>query len=166
MAAAIGVSNLIVVDTPDALLVADRERTKEVRQVVERLKAAGRDKYALHLTVARPWGTYTVLQDSTRFKIKRVEVKPGASLSLQMHHHRNEHWVVVSGSARVVNGNATLTLATNESTYIPAGNKHRLENLGQESLVIIEVQVGTYLGEDDIVRFEDRYGRAPETAKA
>jgi mannose-1-phosphate guanylyltransferase len=162
MAAAIGVSNLIVVDTPDALLVADRERTQDVKKIVERLKASGSDKYALHLTVARPWGTYTVLQDSARFKIKRVEVKPGASLSLQMHHHRNEHWVVVSGTALVVNGEATLTLKTNESTYIPAGHKHRLENPGQEKLVIIEVQVGDYLGEDDIVRFEDRYGRVAD----
>ena len=159
MAAAIGVSNLVVVDTPDALLVAHREHTQDVKKIVERLKAAGSDKHALHVTVSRPWGTYTVLQDSARFKIKRVEVKPGASLSLQMHHHRNEHWVVVRGTALVVNGDATMTLQTNESTYIPAGHKHRLENAGSENLVIIEVQVGDYLGEDDIVRFEDRYGR-------
>jgi mannose-1-phosphate guanylyltransferase/mannose-6-phosphate isomerase len=159
MAAAIGVSNLIVVDTPDALLVADRERTQDVKKIVERLKASGSDKHALHLTVARPWGTYTVLQDASRFKIKRVEVKPGASLSLQMHHHRNEHWVVVNGTALVVNGEETMELQPNESTYIPAGNKHRLSNPGKENLVIIEVQVGDYLGEDDIVRFEDRYGR-------
>jgi mannose-1-phosphate guanylyltransferase len=164
MAAAIGVNNLIVIDTPDALLVADRERTQDVKKVVERLKASGSDKHQLHLTVARPWGTYTVLQDSARFKIKRVEVKPGASLSLQMHHHRNEHWVVVNGTALVVNGEATLTLKTNESTYIPAGHKHRLENPGTENLVIIEVQVGDYLGEDDIVRFEDRYGRVATAA--
>ncbi len=164
MAAAIGVNNLIVVDTPDALLIADRERTQDVKKVVERLKASGSDKHVLHLTVARPWGTYTVLQESTRFKIKRVEVKPGASLSLQLHHHRNEHWVVVSGSALVVNGEATMTLKTNESTYIPAGHKHRLENPGKENLVIIEVQVGDYLGEDDIVRFEDRYGRLASAA--
>jgi mannose-1-phosphate guanylyltransferase len=107
-----------------------------------------------------------VLQDSARFKIKRVEVKPGASLSLQMHHHRNEHWVVVSGTALVVNGDMTLTLQTNESTYIPAGHRHRLENPGQDNLVIIEVQVGDYLGEDDIVRFEDRYGRVADDAPA
>jgi mannose-1-phosphate guanylyltransferase / mannose-6-phosphate isomerase len=162
MAAAIGVSNLIVVDTPDALLVADREHTQDVKKIVERLKAAGSDKHALHLTVARPWGTYTVLQDAARFKIKRVEVKPGASLSLQMHHHRNEHWVVVNGTALVVNGDESMELQPNESTYIPAGNKHRLSNPGQENLVIIEVQVGDYLGEDDIVRFEDRYGRVAD----
>ena len=130
MAAAIGVNDLIIVDTPDALLVADREQAQDVKKIVERLKAPGSDKHALHLTVARPWGTYTVLQDAARFKIKRVEVKPGASLSLQMHHHRNEHWVVVSGTALVVNGDATMTLQTNESTYIPAGHKHRLENPG------------------------------------
>ncbi len=120
MAAAIGVNNLIVVDTPDALLIADRERTQDVKKVVERLKASGSDKHVLHLTVARPWGTYTVLQESTRFKIKR-EVKPGASLSLQLHHHRNEHWVVVSGSALVVNGEATMTLKTNERPASPPG---------------------------------------------
>jgi mannose-1-phosphate guanylyltransferase len=165
IAAAIGVSNLIVIDTPDALLVADRERTQDVKKVVERLKASGSDKASLNLTVARPWATYTVLQDAERFKIKRLEVKPGASLSLQMHHHRNEHWVVVSGTAQVVNGDATLTLQSNESTYIPAGNKHRLANPGKERLVIIEVQVGDYVGEDDIVRFEDRYGRV-ESAPA
>lgn len=163
IAAAIGVSNLIVIDTPDALLVADRERTQDVKKIVERLKASGSDKASLHLTVARPWGTYTVLQDAARFKIKRLEVKPGASLSLQMHHYRNEHWVVVSGTALVVNGDATLTLRSNESTYIPAGNKHRLANPGKERLVIIEVQVGDYVGEDDIVRFEDRYGRVEGT---
>ena len=165
IAAAIGVNNLIVVDTPDALLIADRDRAQDVKKIVERLKASGSDKHALHLTVARPWGTYTVLQNSARFKIKRVEVKPGASLSLQMHQHRNEHWVVVSGTAQVVNGDATLTLQTNESTYIPAGHKHRLENPGEENLVIIEVQVGDYLGEDDIVRFEDRYGRVASAAE-
>ena len=165
IAAAIGVNNLIVVDTPDALLIADRDRAQDVKKIVERLKASGSDKHALHLTVARPWGTYTVLQNSARFKIKRVEVKPGASLSLQVHQHRNEHWVVVSGTAQVVNGDATLTLRTNESTYIPAGHKHRLENPGEENLVIIEVQVGDYLGEDDIVRFEDRYGRVASAAE-
>ena len=151
---------------PDALLIADRDRTQDVKKIVERLKASGSDKASLHLTVARPWGTYTVLQDAARFKIKRLEVKPGASLSLQMHHHRNEHWVVVSGTAQVVNGEATLTLQSNESTYIPAGNKHRLANPGKESLVIIEVQVGDYVGEDDIVRFEDRYGRVERTPAA
>jgi mannose-1-phosphate guanylyltransferase len=109
--------------------------------------------------VHRPWGTYTVLEDSTRYKIKRIEVKPGASLSLQMHHHRSEHWIVVSGMAKVVNGTRELLVNTNESTYIPAGHQHRLENPGVLALVMIEVQSGEYLGEDDIVRFEDNYGR-------
>jgi mannose-1-phosphate guanylyltransferase len=110
--------------------------------------------------VHRPWGTYTVLEEGPGFKIKRIEVKPGASLSLQMHNHRSEHWIVVSGSATVVNGDRQLTVETNESTYIPAGNKHRLENATREALVMIEVQSGDYLGEDDIVRFDDKYGRA------
>jgi mannose-1-phosphate guanylyltransferase len=111
--------------------------------------------------VHRPWGTYTVLDAGPQFKIKRIEVKPGASLSLQMHRHRSEHWVVVSGTAKVVNGDRELTIRTNESTFIPAGNKHRLENPAETGLVMIEVQSGTYVGEDDIVRFEDKYGRVP-----
>lgn len=113
----------------------------------------------MHNTVHRPWGTYTILEEGYNFKIKRIEVKPGARLSLQMHHHRSEHWVVVSGAAKVVNGEQELVLNTNESTFIPAEHKHRLENLGTEVLVIIEVQTGSYLGEDDIVRFDDIYGR-------
>ena len=113
----------------------------------------------MHKTVARPWGTYTVLEEGTNFKIKRIEVKPKGRLSLQMHHHRSEHWVVVSGLAKVVNGEQTLTLNMNESTYIPAGHKHRLENIGTETLVLIEVQSGSYTGEDDIIRFDDEYGR-------
>jgi mannose-1-phosphate guanylyltransferase/mannose-6-phosphate isomerase len=159
MVGAVGVSNLIIVDTPDALLVADRSRAQDVKHLYASLKAQGHDTHKLHLTVHRPWGTYTVLEDSPSFKIKRIEVKPGASLSLQMHHHRSEHWIVVSGMARVVNGDHELLLNTNESTYIPAGHKHRLENPGVLNLVMIEVQSGEYLGEDDIVRFEDNYGR-------
>lgn len=112
-----------------------------------------------HEPVVRPWGTYTVLEEGVRHKIKRIEVRPGAALSLQMHHHRSEHWVVVSGMAKVVNGDNTMFISTNESTYIPAGQKHRLENPGVLDLVMIEVQSGEYLGEDDIVRFEDNYGR-------
>ncbi len=113
----------------------------------------------MHRTAHRPWGTYTVLEEGSRFKIKRIVVKPGASLSLQMHHHRSEHWIVVSGMANVVNGEHAMVVNTNESTYIPAGHKHRLENPGVIDLVMIEVQVGEYLGEDDIVRFQDNYGR-------
>ena len=151
--AAVGVQDLLVIDTPDAVLVAHPDRAQEVKQVVNRLKTQGHEAYRLHRTVTRPWGTYTVLEEGPRFKIKRIEVKPGASLSLQMHHHRSEHWVVVSGMARVVNGDRELFVGANESTYIPAGHKHRLENPGVLDLVMIEVQSGDYLGEDDIVRF-------------
>ncbi|WP_345813076.1 mannose-1-phosphate guanylyltransferase/mannose-6-phosphate isomerase [Paraburkholderia sp. PREW-6R] len=157
---AVGVENLIVIDTPDALLVADRNRAQDVKHLYSALKAQGHEAHRLHRTVHRPWGTYTVLEEGQRFKIKRIEVKPGASLSLQMHHHRSEHWIVVSGMAKVVNGEQELFISTNESTYIPAGHKHRLVNPGVIDLVMIEVQSGEYLGEDDIVRFQDIYGRA------
>lgn len=156
---AVGIENLIIVDTPDALLVAHKDGSQDVKQIYSELKARGHDAYKLHRTVHRPWGTYTVLQEAKDFKIKRIEVKPGASLSLQMHHHRSEHWIVVSGMARVVNGEREMFVNTNESTYIPAGHKHRLENPGILDLVMIEVQSGAYLGEDDIVRFQDVYGR-------
>jgi mannose-1-phosphate guanylyltransferase len=156
---AVGVDNLIIVDTPDALLVADKSRAQDVKHLYATLKANGHDAHKHHLTVHRPWGTYTVLEVDPSFKIKRIEVKPGASLSLQMHHHRSEHWIVVSGMARVVNGENELFVGINESTYIPAGHKHRLENPGVLNLVMIEVQSGQYLGEDDIVRFQDVYGR-------
>lgn len=157
---AVGVDNLVIVDTPDALLVAGKDSVQDVKNIVGQLKLAGHEAYKLHRTVHRPWGTYTVLEEGQGFKIKRIEVKPGASLSLQMHHHRSEHWVVVSGMAKVVNGERELYVGMNESTFIPAGHKHRLENPGVVELVMIEVQSGEYLGEDDIVRFEDHYGRA------
>ena len=159
MVAAVGLHGVVVVDTPDALLVADREHVQDVKKVAQQLKLARHETYQLHKTVMRPWGTYTVLEEGDGFKIKRIVVKPGASLSLQMHYHRSEHWVVVSGTAKVVNGEQDLLIRTNESTYIPAGHRHRLENPGKVDLVMIEVQSGSYLGEDDIVRFEDRYGR-------
>lgn len=159
MIGAVGVDNLVIVDTPDALLVADRDRSQDVKILYKELKEQGHDTYKHHLTAHRPWGTYTVLEEDPQYKIKRIEVKPGESLSLQMHHHRSEHWIVVSGMARVVNGDHELFVRTNESTYIPAGHKHRLENPGLLDLVMIEVQSGQYLGEDDIVRFEDVYGR-------
>ena len=157
--AAVGVEDLVIVDTPDALLVASKSRVQDVKQVVQRLKLTNHAAHLLHRTTHRPWGTYTVLEEGNGFKIKRIEVRPGGSLSLQMHHHRSEHWVVISGNARVVNGEQELDVAPNESTFIPPGRKHRLSNPGTERLVIIEVQTGAYLGEDDIVRFEDVYGR-------
>ena len=160
LVAAVGMDNVVIVDTPDALLVADRSRSQDVKKVVEQLKLAKHESVKTHRTVARPWGTYTVLEQGDGFKIKLIVVKPGQSLSLQMHHHRSEHWVVVSGTASVTNGEQTFLVRKNESTYIPAGNKHRLENPGMLDLVMIEVQSGDYLGEDDIVRFQDVYGRA------
>lgn len=157
--AVVGVKDLFVIDTPDALLVADKSRAQDVKRLYAQLKAQNHEVHKLHRTVHRPWGTYTILEQSSQFKIKRIEVKPGASLSLQMHYHRSEHWIVVSGMAKVTNGEETFFIATNESTFIPAGHKHRLENPGVLDLVMIEVQSGEYLGEDDIVRFEDSYGR-------
>lgn len=158
--ATVGVRDLVIVDTPDAVLIADKDKAQQVKEVAAELKKRGHEAYKLHRTVARPWGTYTILHEGPRFKIKRIEVKPGASLSLQMHHHRSEHWIVVEGTARVVNGEQEFLVRTNESTYIPAGNRHRLDNPGVMKLVMIEVQSGDYLGEDDIVRFQDKYGRA------
>ena len=159
MVGAVGISNLIIVDTPDALLVADRSCAQDVKHLYASLKSQGHEAHKIHSTVHRPWGTYTVLEEGNGFKIKRIEVKPGASLSLQMHHLRSEHWVVVSGLAIVVNGEREIVVKTNESTFIPAGHKHRLTNPGTEICVMIEVQSGSYVGEDDIVRFEDAYGR-------
>ena len=159
MVGAVGLRDLIIVDTPDALLVVSKDRTQEVKQLYSELKSSGHESHKFHRTVHRPWGTYTVLEEGDRYKIKRIVVKPGASLSLQMHHHRSEHWVVVSGMAKVTKGNGDSFVATNESTYIPAGYRHRVSNPGVLDLVMIEVQSGEYLGEDDIVRFEDTYGR-------
>jgi mannose-1-phosphate guanylyltransferase len=158
---AVGVQDLIVVDTPDAVLVAHRERAQDVKSLYNELKRRGHEAHRLHRTVHRPWGTYCVVEEGPGFKIKRIEVKPGASLSLQMHRHRSEHWVVVSGTATVVNGERVSAVRANESTFIPAGRRHRLENATSQPLVIIEVQSGEYLGEDDIVRFDDMYGRVP-----
>lgn len=163
---AVGVRDLVVVDTPDALLIADAHSTQDVKFVAQELKKRGHDAYRLHRTVARPWGTYTVLEEGARFKIKRIMVRPGKSLSLQMHHHRSEHWIVVSGMARVINGERDFLLNTNESTFIPAGHCHRLVNPGLIDLMMIEVQSGEYLGEDDIVRFNDIYGRVPAGEKS
>jgi len=163
--AAVGIEDLVIVDTSDALLVARKDRAQEVRNVYARLKAQGHEAHRLHRTVHRPWGTYTVIEEGPGFKIKRIEVKAGASLSLQMHRRRSEHWVVVSGTAKVVNGEKDIALHTNESTFVPAGNRHRLTNPTTSPLVIIEVQSGDYLGEDDIVRFDDQYGRVREATR-
>ncbi|MDM7322294.1 MAG: mannose-1-phosphate guanylyltransferase/mannose-6-phosphate isomerase [Gammaproteobacteria bacterium] len=159
LTAAVGLENLIIIDTHDALLVAHKECAQDVKHITQKLKQHGHRTHQHHTTVYRPWGSYTVLEEGENFKIKRIEVKPGAALSLQMHYHRSEHWIVVKGTARVTNGEKIFILNTNESTFIPAGHIHRLENPGIIDLVIIEVQSGTYLGEDDIVRFEDNYGR-------
>jgi mannose-1-phosphate guanylyltransferase/mannose-6-phosphate isomerase len=159
MVACIGCEDMVVVETADAVLVASRPRTQEVKSIVGRLKAAGRSEAELHRKVHRPWGWYDSIDAGERFQVKRIVVRPGASLSLQMHHHRAEHWVVVRGTARVTRGDEVILLGENQSTYIPLGVTHRLENPGQIPLEIIEVQSGSYLGEDDIVRFEDTYGR-------
>jgi mannose-1-phosphate guanylyltransferase/mannose-6-phosphate isomerase len=157
--ATLGVEDLIIVDTDDALLVADRARSQDVREVVEDLKRANRSEHLSHRRVYRPWGYYESIDAGERFQVKRLMVKPGAALSLQLHRKRAEHWVVVSGRARVTRGEDTIHLEENQSTYIPVGTRHRLENAGTEPLLIIEVQSGSYLGEDDIERFDDRYGR-------
>lgn len=155
----LGLQDVIVVDTDDALLVAARDQVQQVKDIVARLKAEGRPQAAVHRKVYRPWGSYDGIDSGERFQVKRIVVKPGAALSLQMHHHRAEHWIVVSGSARVTCDDKVFLLAENQSTYIPLGSKHRLENPGKVPLELIEVQSGSYLGEDDIVRFEDVYGR-------
>ena len=157
--ATVGVDGLFIVETPDAVLVAHHDHVQRVKDVVAELKARGHDAYRFHKTVLRPWGAFTVLQEGPGFKIKRIEVKPGAALSLQLHRHRSEHWVVVGGVAGVTNGDRSYTLRENESTFIPAETRHRLENPGTEPLLLIEVQCGSYVGEDDIVRFDDKYGR-------
>jgi mannose-1-phosphate guanylyltransferase len=145
--ATVGVENLVIIDTPDAVLIAHRDHLQRVKEVVGELKARGHESYRLHKTVARPWGAFTVLQDGPNFKIKRIEVKPGAALSLQLHHRRSEHWVVVSGTAQVTCGDEIYRIGANESTYIPVETRHRLENPASEPLVMIEVQCGDYLGE-------------------
>jgi mannose-1-phosphate guanylyltransferase/mannose-6-phosphate isomerase len=156
---ALGTSNLVIVDTPDAVLVASVDKVEQVKEVVATLKKDGQSQAVTHRKVARPWGWYDSIDIGERFQVKRIAVKPGASLSLQMHHHRAEHWIVVKGTAKVTNGDQVFLLEENQSTYIPIGAKHRLENPGKTDLEMIEVQSGGYLGEDDIVRFEDTYGR-------
>jgi mannose-1-phosphate guanylyltransferase/mannose-6-phosphate isomerase len=156
----VGLDNVIVIETADAVLVADRSKSQDVKHIVNQLEAQQREEKNLHRKVARPWGWYDSVDEGERFKVKRIQVKPGASLSLQMHHHRAEHWIVVRGTAEITNGDKVITLTENQSTYIPQGQTHRLANPGKTPLEIIEVQSGSYLGEDDIVRFEDTYGRS------
>jgi mannose-1-phosphate guanylyltransferase/mannose-6-phosphate isomerase len=156
----VGLDNVVVIETADAVLVANRNQSQDVKHIINQLEAQGREEKNLHRKVARPWGWYDSVDEGERFKVKRIQVKPGASLSLQMHHHRAEHWIVVKGIAEITNGDKVITLSENQSTYIPQGQTHRLANPGKTPLEIIEVQSGSYLGEDDIVRFEDTYGRS------
>ena len=160
LVSAVGVENLIIVETADAVLVADRANSQDVKHIVNQLESQKREEKSLHRKVVRPWGWYDSVDEGERFKVKRIQVKPGASLSLQMHHHRAEHWIVVKGVAEITNGDQVIILSENQSTYIPKGQTHRLANPGKTPLEIIEVQSGSYLGEDDIVRFEDSYGRS------
>lgn len=155
----VGVDNLVVVQTKDAVLVVDQRKVQDVKKIVEGLKAAGRSEHHVHREVYRPWGKYDAIDHGGRYQVKRISVKPGEKLSLQMHHHRAEHWIVVSGTAKVTNGERTFLVTENESTFIPVGAVHALENPGKVTLELIEVQSGSYLGEDDIVRLQDRYGR-------
>jgi mannose-1-phosphate guanylyltransferase/mannose-6-phosphate isomerase len=155
----VGIENLVIIETADAVLVATRKHSQEVKQIVSQLEKKKREEKNLHRKVNRPWGWYDSVDEGEGFKVKRIKVKPGASLSLQMHHHRAEHWIVVKGIAEVISGDRTIRLKENQSTYIPQGEKHRLSNSGDVPLEIIEVQSGSYLGEDDIVRFEDSYHR-------
>ena len=156
----LGLENIVVVDTKDALLVADKSKVQNIKKIVEKLKSSGRNEWKTHREVYRPWGKYDSIDVGERYQVKRITVNPGAKLSVQMHHHRAEHWVVVSGTASVTNGEKTFLVSENESTYIPLGTIHALENPGKVPLELIEVQTGSYLGEDDIVRLEDNYGRA------
>lgn len=155
----IGLDNVVVIETKDAVLVADKNQVEQVKTIVSRLKAEQRPEYVFHREVFRPWGCYDSIDNGARYQVKRITVKPGEKLSVQMHHHRAEHWIVVSGTAKVTNGDETFLVTENESTYIPIGQVHALENPGRIPLEMIEVQSGTYLGEDDIVRFTDLYGR-------
>jgi mannose-1-phosphate guanylyltransferase/mannose-6-phosphate isomerase len=156
----LGLDDVVVVETPDAVMVTSRARSQDVKYLVNALNDQQREERALHRKVHRPWGWYDIIEEGRRFKVKRILVKPGASLSLQKHQHRAEHWVVVSGTAEVTNGHQVLRLTENQSTYIPQGEMHRLANIGTTSLEIIEVQSGSYLGEDDICRIADDFGRA------
>jgi mannose-1-phosphate guanylyltransferase/mannose-6-phosphate isomerase len=164
LTALVGVRDVVVIVTDDAVLVSDKHRAQDVKAIVDQLKSADRTEAKDHTTVSRPWGSYKGIDIGDNYQVKHIMVKPGGRLSLQMHHKRAEHWIVVRGTARVTNGDKIFTLRENESTFIPLGAKHRLENMGETPLHLIEVQCGSYLGEDDIVRFDDVYGRVPESA--
>ena len=164
LVSAVGLKDHVVVETKDAVLVAPKDRVQDVKKLVHRLKEAGRYEHSLHREVFRPWGSYDSIESGPRFQVKRLKVKPGAVLSLQLHHHRAEHWVVVSGTARITRGDEVFLLEENQSTFIPIGVRHRIENPGKIALHIIEIQSGSYLGEDDIVRLEDQYGREGTTS--
>jgi mannose-1-phosphate guanylyltransferase/mannose-6-phosphate isomerase len=160
LVAALGLEDIVIVDTPDAVLVAPRAHVQDVKRVVDKIKSDGRQEHLFHRKVYRPWGNYDSIDMGERFQVKRITVKPGAALSLQKHHHRAEHWVIVSGTAEVTRNEEVFLVAENESTFLPLGAVHRLRNPGKVPLELIEVQSGSYLGEDDIVRLEDVYGRA------
>lgn len=159
LVAALGLDDMVIVDTPDAVMVAPRARVQDVKRIVEQLKTDGRHEHMFHRKVYRPWGSYDSIDMGQRFQVKRITVNPGAALSLQKHHHRAEHWVIVSGTAEVTRDDEVFLVAENQSTFLPLGAVHRLRNPGKVSLELIEVQSGSYLGEDDIVRLEDAYGR-------
>ena len=160
LVATVGLEDIVIVDTKDAVMVAHKDKVQEVKKVVEVLKSEGRSEFKLHREVYRPWGKYDSIDNGHRYQVKRITVKPGSKLSVQMHHHGAEHWIVVLGTAKVTIGDESFLVTENESTYIPVGVVHSLENPGRVPLELIEVQTGSYLGEDDIVRFEDQYGRA------
>ena len=162
LVATVGVSDLVIVETKDAVLVAHKDKVQDVKKIVERINADGRNECKNHREVYRPWGVYDSVDNGERYQVKRITVKSGAKLSVQMHHHRAEHWIVVSGTAKVTNGDRTYLVTENQSTFIPVGQVHSLENPGVIPLELIEVQSGSYLGEDDIVRLEDKYGRVEE----
>jgi len=160
LVAVIGVDDLVIVSTKDALMVSHKDSVQDIKVIVDKLKNSSRNEWELHREIYRPWGKYDLIDTGENYQAKRITVKPGAKLSVQMHNHRAEHWIVVSGKARVTNGDKTFLLSENESTFIPVGVVHALENPGKEELKLIEIQSGSYLGEDDIVRFEDVYGRS------
>jgi mannose-1-phosphate guanylyltransferase/mannose-6-phosphate isomerase len=160
LVATLGVDNLLIINTPDAVLVADKSRAQDVKAIIAQIQQQNRSEHLQHREIYRPWGCYDAIDNGDRYQVNRIRVKPGGSLSLQLHHHRAEHWIVVKGTALVQKGDETILLSENESTYIPVGTRHRLSNPGKIPLEIVEVQSGPYLDEDDVIRYEDSYGRS------